>query len=165
MDAVATPTLILRDDAIASDLVFSHSPDYLSNEQTWPLEEELENADKERKMRKIKGMSDYQAAWVPLKQEKPSKPHKNNEDNGQDIDEESYGSDESMTDASSYSEDEDSWESVHGNDDIDEDDGMDMEQVEKVRKLEMVKRERGDMEFPDEVDVPVDCIARKRFIK
>lgn len=38
-------------------------------EQTWPTEEELEEADKERKVKKVKkvpqGMSEYQAAWIP----------------------------------------------------------------------------------------------------
>lgn len=38
-------------------------------EQTWPTEQELVEADEERKMKKVKkvpqGMSEYQAAWIP----------------------------------------------------------------------------------------------------
>lgn len=45
-------------------------PDPMDAEQTWPTEEEIAEAEAERKAkRKIKkipkGFSDYQAAWIP----------------------------------------------------------------------------------------------------
>lgn len=45
-------------------------PDPMDAEQTWPTKEELDDAEAERKRKKIikrvpKGTSAYQAAWIP----------------------------------------------------------------------------------------------------
>lgn len=48
-----------------------HIPDPMEGEQTWPTEEELAEAEEQsramkRRIKKVpKGMSEYQAAWIP----------------------------------------------------------------------------------------------------
>lgn len=55
---------------VKESLQSENIPDPMEGEQTWPTEEELAEAEEsrvqKRKVKKVpKGMSDYQAAWIP----------------------------------------------------------------------------------------------------
>lgn len=56
---------------VKESLQSENIPDPMEGEQTWPTEEELAEAEEEsrvqkRRVKKVpKGMSDYQAAWIP----------------------------------------------------------------------------------------------------
>ena len=74
------PMLLAEPDPSSADsLVSSNDPDDLANEQTWPTEEEMQDANRNieaeipdavegttpKRVRRIpKGMSEYQAAWI-----------------------------------------------------------------------------------------------------
>jgi pre-rRNA-processing protein TSR1 len=81
-DAIETEAVILAepDSESADSLISTNDPDDLTNEQTWPTEEEMEGVDQgvggaslpdakagttPKHIKRIpKGMSDYQAAWI-----------------------------------------------------------------------------------------------------
>jgi len=55
---------------VKESLQSENIPDPMEGEQTWPTEEELAEAEEsrvqKRRVKKVpKGMSDYQAAWIP----------------------------------------------------------------------------------------------------
>eukprot|EP00163_Fabomonas_tropica_P033506 TRINITY_DN884_c0_g1_i10.p1 TRINITY_DN884_c0_g1~~TRINITY_DN884_c0_g1_i10.p1 ORF type:complete len:809 (+),score=166.03 TRINITY_DN884_c0_g1_i10:202-2427(+) len=121
-------------------------PTFLENEQTWPTAEELEEADKRiaaenegKKKRLPAGTSDYQAAWLEGLSD------------GEGEDGEGQGDEVPMlTDAK----------------DVDmHEDGLTNEQREKAKRVELEARNKEDMEFPDEVDTPLDKAARYRFAR
>lgn len=137
-------------------------PAPMDEEQTWPTEEEILMAKEEQKMKKTiktpEGWSDYQAAWQ----------------NGED------GSDS----ASSDSEDEDDamdipYEEAEESENEEEDEIMtqsevpanterydqDMDMEAEKKALAMLKQAKTDAMFPDEVDTPMDQLARDRFQK
>jgi len=74
------PMLLAEPDPSSADsLVSSNDPDDLTNEQTWPTEEEMQDTNRNveaeipdavegttpKRVRRIpKGMSEYQAAWI-----------------------------------------------------------------------------------------------------
>lgn len=68
LDAAADP-LSMPSEA-ADDLTANNVPDLLANEQTWPTEEEMDEApalvesERVRTKRVPKGTSAYQAAWI-----------------------------------------------------------------------------------------------------
>ena len=77
---VELTVLAEADESSAESLISSNDPDDMANEQTWPTEEELNEAQNgsigdnipdaktgttPKRVRKIpKGMSEYQAAWI-----------------------------------------------------------------------------------------------------
>ncbi|XP_072326117.1 pre-rRNA-processing protein TSR1 homolog [Scyliorhinus torazame] len=145
-------------------------PDPMEGEQTWPTDEELQEAeDAMKESRKIvrrvpKGTSDYQAAWIV--------------DDEEAIDDE--GSDEDMEEDELMGEtvSQDSDESDAGEESGEEcetmtvpesirDDNYDekIDEEEERLMLEKYKQERMDEMFPDEVDTPKDVAARVRFQK
>jgi pre-rRNA-processing protein TSR1 len=56
---------------VKESLQSENIPDPMESEQTWPTEEELveaeeESRSKKRRIKKVpRGMSEYQAAWIP----------------------------------------------------------------------------------------------------
>eukprot|EP00002_Diphylleia_rotans_P024982 TRINITY_DN4933_c0_g1_i1.p1 TRINITY_DN4933_c0_g1~~TRINITY_DN4933_c0_g1_i1.p1 ORF type:complete len:737 (+),score=182.10 TRINITY_DN4933_c0_g1_i1:263-2473(+) len=164
-------------------------PDFMSNEQTWPTDEDFRLAQKEKVKRKVpKGTSDYQATWIV------------DSDEGEDDDSEN-GSMHSA-DEDSDEEDNDAGPSNAGDEDIefapppvefkspflplashlpkaptapsmrDDDSVFDFQiaddpedEEERARVLKAYKESLDDMEFPDEVDTPLDQPARERFAR
>eukprot|EP00062_Callorhinchus_milii_P011632 gi/632957798/ref/XP_007894681.1/ PREDICTED: pre-rRNA-processing protein TSR1 homolog [Callorhinchus milii] len=154
-----------KQESLESEVV----PDPMEGEQTWPTEEELQEAEeaiKETKkiVRKVpKGTSDYQAAWIL--------------DDGEEVDEDEE-SDEDMEEENLIEEPQDSDESGDEEEADDEcetmtvgesvrDDNYDekIDDEEERKMLEKYKQERMEEMFPDEMDTPKDVAARVRFQK
>ncbi|XP_066581384.1 pre-rRNA-processing protein TSR1 homolog isoform X2 [Prorops nasuta] len=140
--------------------------DPMDAEQTWPTQEELAQAEAQRKKKIVKrvpkGTSEYQAAWIP---------------------------DEDGEDLSEYSDDESDYMSIdeaksQANSDADAEDGEEYETItiseapmdeqrydeeidlmEERQAMEKVKQAKLDAQFPDEVDTPQNTLAKIRFQK
>ncbi|KAI0075767.1 ribosome biogenesis protein tsr1 [Panus rudis PR-1116 ss-1] len=171
------PTLLAEPNPDDVDsLVSSNDPDDMANEQTWPTEEEMKgaaNGDNQsdaipdapqgttpRVVKKVpKGMSEYQATWII-----------DSTDDEEDGDEDGEkGDDADMDDG------EDMVEMPIGGDDDGEmeTDGkrsvafqdLDMEEEDRQLKTwrDRKREEEDDLNFPDEIDTPMDVPARTRF--
>ncbi|CAP25030.3 Protein CBR-TAG-151 [Caenorhabditis briggsae] len=133
--------------------------DAMDGEQTWPTQEELEEADKE--MRRVpKGTSSYQAAWIlddseDDEDEEDEDEDMDDEEEDKDLEEDDEEEDTPMDLKSEAGETTASEMMFH--DEIDED--INLAEVEKYRK------ERENAQWPDEVDTPIDQPARIRFQK
>ncbi|KAJ1991558.1 ribosome biogenesis protein tsr1 [Dimargaris cristalligena] len=191
MDTDPTTQILDTPDAEKRDtLVSENDPDLLQNEQTWPTEEELAEADERvRRLRRgevgegeiemleatvarrvPKGTSSYQAEWIMESENEYS-------DIGEDDDDDDGFDDASMDAASSDSEPEvegppEEYEDVE----LEQDPSFGAEVAdpeEAARALEDLKArmktrqaaQQEDLEFPDEVDTPFDLAARLRFQK
>ncbi|XP_048413462.1 pre-rRNA-processing protein TSR1 homolog [Stegostoma tigrinum] len=156
-----------KQESLESEVV----PDPMEGEQTWPTDEELQEAEDTLKVsRKIvrkvpKGTSDYQATWILDDEEEEEEEEESDEDMeknemmGETVSQASEESDceeeadeecETMTIPESIRDD-------HYDEKIDEE--------EEMMLLEKYKQERMDEMFPDEVDTPKDVAARVRFQK
>ncbi|KAJ2850147.1 ribosome biogenesis protein tsr1, partial [Coemansia brasiliensis] len=189
------PVVLDRPNAELQDsLVASNEPNQLNNEQTWPEDEEMDGWKEqmakmeeeeqqmansgERTLRVPKGTSAYQAAWIA--------------DNEEDEEDESdmSDSDEDMEDSEGYSdvsstgaaEDAEEYEDIRvdaaGNPLEDADEGEEeaagddnlLSAEEEAAQLkaylkERERQNRDDLQFPDEVDTPMDQLARERFAR
>lgn len=160
-----------------SSLQRENIPDEMDAEQTWPTEEEIAASRSENKKKLIKripkGMSEYQAAWIPDIEEVSDNDSEEDEDDDDDDDEEeNYMSCESDTE-SKVEDDGDNSEEDEEFDEISVSDGpvsahkydtqMDME--EEKRTLAKLKAAKDDEIFPDEIDTPANVPARERFRK
>ncbi|PWN53797.1 DUF663-domain-containing protein [Violaceomyces palustris] len=186
-----------RDPEYADDLVSENEPDEMDNEQTWPTEEEMANADAAfadsaangdmppppaafgttpKSIKRDKDAEDkkrYQAAWIIESDE---------EDGDDDEDEDGQGDEEmddqdeeedaqSMMDDRQGSTAQASGSNAYpGLDSMSEAPFEDLsdgeEEAELAAYMERRKREkeeREDLQFPDEVDTPMDIPARQRF--
>ncbi|KAF9944828.1 hypothetical protein BGZ72_001917 [Mortierella alpina] len=190
MDAEATETVL---DAPVpgeqDDLAAENEPDLLANEQTWPTEEELMEAEERVKnmdpserpeqsfnsaapkkvIRRVpKGTSNYQAAWII------DSDHESDED----MDDEDGDEDDRMEDDDlpSARNDEDSGEEYEDleveneepakNEEVYEEELEDEEEARQYAEyLAREKENRDDMEFPDEVEAPMDVAAQVRFAR
>ena len=176
-----TATTDLQDDPIReNDAVVEE------DEQTWPTEEELAEADAARarqlrRRRKLpKGMSAYQAAWIL------DEMLDDDDDEGEDYDDDDHAMDEH---GGGDDDDDMEFEANGGSDDgdmaFDEDGGHDIrdgnesmwadddddeateDPAEAKRRLKSERAEANeeDLDFPDEIDTPTDERARDRFGK
>ena len=178
--------LAVADPAKCEGLARENVPDPLAGEQTWPTEEELAEADmmdairsKTVRLKVPKGYSDYQAAWIVSDDE---------DDDGSDSEggarEEGggvggAGGDAALSDGgdaesmSGFGSDGEADYDNAGSDAMgldDDADDFEMTAEDYAIAFEKERRERReaaqeDLDFPDEVDVPVDVAARERFIK
>ncbi|CAI5440771.1 unnamed protein product [Caenorhabditis angaria] len=152
---IEEPIVIAKPGEKIQSLETEITPDSMDAEQTWPTQEELEEAEKRRVP---KGTSSYQAAWILEDEE-----DEDEDDDEDDMDDEE---DEMMEDGEEEEEEE------HGiNGDLQseagettasemidfDDEDIDLSEVEKYRK------ERENAQWPDEVDTPLDVPARSRF--
>ncbi|RUS75269.1 hypothetical protein EGW08_016961 [Elysia chlorotica] len=137
-------------------------PDEMDQEQTWPTAEEL-GEDKPVKVKALKGVSDYQSNWILDLEDGDdgSDGSDDDDDKDEEMDEEDKsdgGSDESDAEDGI---DEDTATEADENTNYDE--GMDLEEERRV--YERMKEERLHVQFPDEVDTPLDNPARVRFAR
>ncbi|KAI0222561.1 ribosome biogenesis protein tsr1 [Massospora cicadina] len=145
---------------LQDSLACENVPDSMEGEQTWPTEEELQEADrllginaeqpKRRKM-VVKGTSSYQAAWIAESDEEEGGSEDGIEDGV-----ESEGSEGAVEPA----EHEETDEQEEYEEPLDaEEDLLQYEAYVKQRQEEF----QTDRQFPDEVDTPRETPARIRF--
>lgn len=151
-------------------LISANDVEGLDQEQTWPTEEELRDADSrlkklsDKKMMVPKGTSSYQAVWI---EEDENKKEGNDEDEELDMqdnnaeDDISYSSEFENNNLEEVQLDNASEIRIEREDEIDDEDNM--KQYEEY--LEKKKDEQEDARFPDEVECPPNVLARIRFQK
>ncbi|XP_053602229.1 pre-rRNA-processing protein TSR1 homolog [Plodia interpunctella] len=171
MDAenVKVSVLQVADPAKQETLASENIPDPMDAEQTWPTEEEIEQANLETKKKKIKvkvpkGWSDYQAAWIVESDAEGE--GSDGSDNDEEENEDFMSCEEDNSDAEGGEEDND-FESVTESEVGISDERYDatidaQEEQEMLQKLAAAKE---DQQFPDEVDTPRDMSARERFTR
>lgn len=149
-------------------------------EQTWPTEEEIAHAQAETKKSKLikripKGMSDYQACWIPDVEEKECSDESDDDDDEDGMDEDD---DDDFMSCNSNPDSADEFEKDDENADEEcvsvvqsevrfNDDKYDMEMdlQEERETWEKIKEARSDKMWPDEIDTPLNIAARSRFQK
>nr|XP_022302874.1 pre-rRNA-processing protein TSR1 homolog isoform X1 [Crassostrea virginica] len=142
-------------------------PGEMEGEQTWPTEEEMEEAEaaskaKTKVVRKVpKGTSEYQAAWIVDSEEEEIKDDDESDDDDDEMeDEDMMALDASGSDSGEEAE-YDTLTMTEAGDVAHYDQTIDMEEEERM--LEKIKEERNHVMFPDEIDTPRGKDARDRF--
>jgi len=171
-----TKVLAKRDPARAEALQSENEPDMFEGEQYLsPEDEEMANAaaeangSDETKVRKKvfkvpKGTSAYQAAWIIDMEEEEGGEEGDSSEEDEDMEdpaEEEVSDDEDEDDADEY-------ETMTVTSEANMDENYDEKHVNWAEELETVKKmqtARTDEMFPDEVDTPMDELARTRFQK
>lgn len=157
---------------LQQSLISTNEVDPLEGEQTWPTEEELNEAEKlaapkSRTKRVPKGTSEYQAAWII---ESDNEEGSVGEDDEDDSNMGGYTPVDGMSQdgsekENSEEEEEEEYETMTmtenegANYDEKVDYGQEMDALQKMREA------REDAMFPDEVDTPQEVAARVRFQK
>ncbi|VVA90832.1 unnamed protein product [Arabis nemorensis] len=167
---------LLPDPIKQEQLVVENTPDPLAGEQTWPTEEEMAEADRNQKQAKLKkrtlpkGTSEYQAAWIVDDTDEEGSEDDDSDENGMVLD----GRDDQFSNQErTYDQESEDGEDSLNMHDLDntqndsemmDDEDMTIEQIQdEIKKIKEAHAE--DEEFPDEVETPVDVLARKRFEK
>lgn len=165
---------ILPDPLNQEPLLVENIPDPLAGEQTWPTETELAEADADNKERKLKkkilprGTSDYQAAWIVEESDDEGSDGGDGEGDGMVLDEQNGNPAQDRFDQSDSDEASDGLEHFDEETEADtemaDNENLTKEQIEaEIKKLKDASA--VDEEFPDEVDTPIDILAKKRFAK
>lgn len=165
--------LAKADEQRQTSLQRENIPDDMDAEQTWPTEEEIEASKKENKKKLIKripkGMSEYQAAWIPDIEEVSESDHDDDDD---EDDEEDYMSCESDSESKTgeqeeADEDDEEYEEISISDGPGSADRYDkqMDMEEEKTTLAKIQAAKDDEIFPDEIDTPASIPARERFRK
>jgi pre-rRNA-processing protein TSR1 len=175
-DVVDTPNPAEQDDLIAEN-----EPDLMGNEQTWPTEEELAEADaRVRRIRNLdgddqikkrvpKGTSSYQAAWIF--DDDDADYSEEEEEDGDMIMDDGDDDDDLVQPASIPGTNEDDDEEYEEIDMAGKDDNNDeFDAEEEARQYEEYLKERqkeyeNHNDFPDEIDTPTHMTARERFAR
>ncbi|NXV86003.1 TSR1 protein, partial [Calonectris borealis] len=154
-----------KQESLQSEVV----PDPMEGEQTWPTEEELQEAEASlkanRRVVKVpKGTSKYQAAWIVDDGEEGNQEDDDDDDEDDDIDDDMMEEAVSQEGESSEEEEEPAEEECETMtvSECLRDDQYDEKVEEDEQMLERYKQERMDEMFPDEVDTPRDVAARVR---
>ncbi|KDR22360.1 pre-rRNA-processing protein TSR1 homolog [Zootermopsis nevadensis] len=161
--------LEIADPVIQESLQTENIPDPMEGEQTWPTEEELAEAEEQsramkRRIKKVpKGMSEYQAAWIPDSDAEEVDISEDDEC-GMNVDLDAV-SEENTSDGEQADEGE--FDTVtmtdFGVDAERYDERMDL--MEEEETMKKIKEARMEQLFPDELDTPMDTPARVRFQK
>ncbi|KAL6492972.1 hypothetical protein OROGR_032731 [Orobanche gracilis] len=160
-------------------LVVENVPDLLAGEQTWPTEAEMAEADKNQKDKRMKkkrlprGISEYQAAWIVDDSDVDyAGSDEGGDDDGMVLDDGENSFLEKKHDNGFEFDDDQASLNLRDSGDETETDSVMMEDVENLTKEQITDQIRKikeahaeDEEYPDEVDVPLDVTARKRFAK
>ncbi|VDM64519.1 unnamed protein product [Angiostrongylus costaricensis] len=157
--------LVVADESRREPLQTEIVPDPMEAEQTWPDEYDVSHDEElkiEPSVRKVpKGTSGYQATWILDEEGSSCSDYKDisEDEKGEQFDKEDRMEMESVVKSdvdqpSVLEEDDDMTSEV---DDGDEEN--DLDDVEKYRK------ERENAQFPDEIDTPLNDLARIRFQK
>lgn len=174
-----TQVLARANPAEQTPLVSENVPDEMDAEQTFPSDAEIALSMDENKKKHIKripkGMSDYQACWIPDIEEvdeDESESDDDDDDNKSFMSCDSNGSvkkDDDEMQCAEEDEDEEEYEEVStekgstANNDHKYDEEMDL--YEERQAQAMLKAQRTDAMFPDEIDTPATVQARLRFQK
>ncbi|GIY10361.1 pre-rRNA-processing protein TSR1 homolog [Caerostris darwini] len=134
-------------------------PDPMEGEQTWPTQEELDEAEMKatKTVKKVvEGTSEYQAAWIVESE---------NEENDSSDDDSDSNVDQ-MSDNESKANEEEMDTDMESEIDVKDenyDNNLDMD--EERQTLVRFKEERMNQIYPDEQDTPIDMPARIRYQK
>lgn len=162
---LTSQVLEVSDPSKRTSLMSENVPDEMDAEQTWPTEKEMEAAkEKQKKLVKRipKGMSDYQACWIPDVEEVEYSEEEDYEAN--EFKEAEMELDEPEEREKSDDDDEEFQTVAVGDSDAQNyDQQIDLEEEKKAQ--EMLNEAKMDQMFPDEVDTPQDIPARDRFQK
>ena len=178
-------TLAIADPNFQEQLIFENEPDIMDGEQTWPTEEELneaalnQNNNGRRFVKVPKGMGEYQAAWIIDKEEQDDDDDDEDYDEDMEDDEENQyeleaqsqecSDDENEMEENNFEDEEYETISISNGGNMDNYDEKQesgcktlAEEQEAYLKL---KAAREDALFPDEVDTPLDIKAKARFAR
>ena len=177
-------TLAIADPQFQEQLISENEPDIMEGEQTWPTEEELNEAEMNQKqngkrfVKVPKGMGEYQAAWIIDKEEIEDDEDEDYDEDMEDDDENKYeieaqsqecSDEENEMDGDHFDDDEYETISISNggamdNYDEKQDSGCKTLAEEQEAYLKL-KAAREDALYPDEVDTPLDINARSRFAR
>ena len=162
-------------------LTYLNTPDPLVGEQTWPSDAEMaaaaaegEAAAKKKKtlLRRPKGWSDYQAAWIPADEEEEVEVDESDEEGGAGAMEDDAGGPEQEAAEEEEEEEEEEGDFLAEGEET-QDEAMAAARHDSERRLalrraaeaaEAEEEEGADADYPDEVDVnPGEEAARVRF--
>lgn len=149
-------------------------PDEMDAEQTMPTEEEIAMAQEETRTSRLikrvpKGMSDYQACWIPDIEEVDNEvaSQDDDDDDGSDNDDEFMSCDSEKSDKFQSDGELEECDTVTVSEAPVNDDkyDLDMDLQEERETFQKIKEARTDQMWPDEIDTPFDIAARVRFQK
>ena len=154
--------------ALQDDMITENEPDMMDGEQTWPTEEELNEAETKKKVIRVpKGTSEYQAAWIidndDNQNDDPEDSDSESENSGEDL-EDQEGSEEDNDMEDDYDEETEELES-DVNEPSDNYDAKHVSFADEQNAYEKLKKARMDEMFPDEIDTPQGSLAKDRFQK
>uniref|UniRef100_A0A2M4A635 Pre-rRNA-processing protein TSR1 homolog n=1 Tax=Anopheles triannulatus TaxID=58253 RepID=A0A2M4A635_9DIPT len=176
MSGETRPRLVADPQRQAS-LQRENVPDEMDAEQTWPTEEEIAASRQETKKKLVKrvpkGMSDYQASWIPeIEEVGEDEDDDDDEDEDEDGDEDDNMSCVSEAESKVAAEEEAGDEQEFDEVSVSSDAPVSAERYDKEMDLEeerntlaKIQAARDDEVFPDEIDTPANTTARERFRK
>ncbi len=167
-----------RTDETGESLQSENEPEMFDGEQYLsPEDEEMaasgfgEGGKKKKEFKVPKGTSDYQAAWIIEDQSEGEEGDKDDDSDSDDDDDddEMMGLEEAEDDSDDgEGDDQEEYETMTVTSEANMDEGYDEKHVNWAEEQETMKKiqaARTDEMFPDEIDTPMDQLAKNRFQK